>query len=119
MKTFVHLCDSINQSYVSIIETLEKTHKMIIDESEKVKNISLESSKPMMKSNIAVTDSFIILADELRKKIANEKKELEKIDQLMGQLGDLRLRLNLPEGNTKSSVKEKKRFYQIAYASQK
>lgn len=27
--------------------------------------------------------------------------------------------LNLSEGNAKSSVKEKKRFYQIAYASQK
>ncbi len=48
--------------------------------------------------------------------------EVEKL-QVTGHLRDQLLRaassiaLNLSEGNAKGSVKEKKRFYQIAYAS--
>jgi four helix bundle protein len=57
------------------------------------------------------------LAIEFYEKAQNLKVEGHLRDQLLR--GSSSIALNLSEGNAKFSVNEKKRFYQIAYASQK
>ncbi len=57
------------------------------------------------------------LAIEFYGKVEEQKMTGNLRDQLLRAASSISL--NLSEGNAKSSVKEKKRFYQIAYASLK
>ena len=57
------------------------------------------------------------LATEFYGRVRKLKIEGHLRDQLMR--GSTSIALNLSEGNAKFSINEKKRFYQMAYASQK
>ena len=57
------------------------------------------------------------LAIEFHEQAVNLKAQGQLNDQLLRAASSIAL--NLPEGNAKSSIKEKKRFYQTAYGSTK